>query len=152
MKRAGSETLIRTDLEHSKEIIKSEIRRQLKLKEGAENLKKVATDKRSLSQCSAILKESSAKLQDLHQQLQDLNALVNEDPICKYYRSFLSLLRSVVNVLLFPNVQVVPVNMDTQVLIATAILKVVSKKTLCTSTKSLYLYCLFLIRLKSRSR
>ncbi|KAK3753817.1 hypothetical protein QZH41_018468 [Actinostola sp. cb2023] len=81
MKRAGSESLIRTDLEHSKEIIKSEIRKQLKLKEGAENLKKVASDKKSLAQCNAILKESSVKLLDLHQELQDLNARVNEDPI-----------------------------------------------------------------------
>ena len=84
MKRAGSESLIRTDLEHSKEIIKSEIRKQLKLKEGAENLKKVASDKKSLAQCNAILKESSVKLLDLHQELQDLNARVNEDPICEY--------------------------------------------------------------------
>ncbi|XP_031561876.1 serine/threonine-protein kinase N2-like isoform X2 [Actinia tenebrosa] len=81
MQRAGSESLIRTDLDHSKEIIKSEIRKQLKIKEGAENLKKVATDKKSLSQCNAILKESSAKLQDLHQELQDLNARVSEDPM-----------------------------------------------------------------------
>lgn len=92
MQRAGSESLIRTDLEHSKEIIKSEIRKQLKIKEGAENLKKVATDKKSLSQCNAILKESSAKLQDLHQELQDLNARVSEDPMCKYYTQVLSLL------------------------------------------------------------
>lgn len=84
MQRCGSESLIRTDLEHSKEIIKSEIRKQLKLKEGAENLKKVATDKKSLAQCNAILKESSAKLEELHQELQDLNARVSDDPICKY--------------------------------------------------------------------
>ncbi|EDO43312.1 predicted protein [Nematostella vectensis] len=81
MQRSGSESLIRTDLEHSKEIIKAEIRKQLKIKEGAENLKKVATDKRSLAQCNAILKESTSKLNDLHQELQDLNARVNDDPI-----------------------------------------------------------------------
>ncbi|XP_078347622.1 serine/threonine-protein kinase N2-like [Oculina patagonica] len=80
MQRAGSETLLKTaDLEQSKEAIKSEIRKQLKLKEGAENLKKVATDKKTIAQCNTILKEATAKLQDLHDDLQDLNARVSED-------------------------------------------------------------------------
>ncbi|XP_068731739.1 serine/threonine-protein kinase N2-like isoform X2 [Montipora capricornis] len=79
MQRAGSETLLKTDLEQSKEAIKIEIRKQLKLKEGAENLKKVATDKKTLAQCNSILKEATAKLQDLHDELQDLNARVSED-------------------------------------------------------------------------
>lgn len=79
MQRAGSETLLKTDLEQSKEAIKIEIRKQLKLKEGAENLKKVATDKKTLAQCNTILKEATAKLQDLHDELQDLNARVSED-------------------------------------------------------------------------
>ena len=72
MQRAGSETLLKTDLEQSKEAIKIEIRKQLKLKEGAENLKKVATDKKTLAQCNTILKEATAKLQDLYDELQDL--------------------------------------------------------------------------------
>lgn len=84
MQRAGSETLLKTDLEQSKEAIKSEIRKQLKLKEGAENLKKVATDKKTIAQCNSILKEATAKLQDLHDDLQDLNARVSEDTPCKY--------------------------------------------------------------------
>lgn len=79
MQRAGSETLLKTDLEQSKEAIKSEIRKQLKLKEGAENLKKVATDKKTIAQCNSILKEATAKLQDLHDDLQDLNARVSDD-------------------------------------------------------------------------
>lgn len=85
MQRAGSETLLKTaDLEQSKEAIKSEIRKQLKLKEGAENLKKVATDKKTIAQCNTILKEATAKLQDLHDDLQDLNARVSEDMPCEY--------------------------------------------------------------------
>ena len=76
MQRAGSETLLMTDLEQSKEAIKAEIRKQLKLKEGAENLKKVATDKKSLAQCNSILKEANAKLNYLQEELQDLNARV----------------------------------------------------------------------------
>lgn len=88
MKRAGSETLLKTDLEQSKEAIKNEIRKQLKLKEGAENLKKVATDKKTLAQCNSILKEATAKLQDLHDELQDLNARVSEDMPCEYLNCF----------------------------------------------------------------
>lgn len=79
MQRSGSETLLKTDLEQSKEALKIEIRKQLKLKEGAENLKKVATDRKTLTQCNSILKEATAKLQDLHDELQDLNARVSED-------------------------------------------------------------------------
>ena len=84
MQRAGSETFLKTDLEQSKEAIKGEIRKQLKLKEGAENLKKVATDKKTIAQCNSILKEATAKLQDLHDDLQDLNARVSDDTPCKY--------------------------------------------------------------------
>ena len=79
MKRSGSETLLKTDLEQTKEAIKAEIRKQLKLKEGAENLKKVATDRKTIAQCNTILKDTTAKLQDLHDDLQDLNARVSED-------------------------------------------------------------------------
>ena len=85
MQRAGSETFLKTDLEQSKEAIKTEIRKQLKLKEGAENLKKVATDKKAIAQCNSILKEATAKLQDLHQELQDLNARVSEERPCKFF-------------------------------------------------------------------
>ena len=88
MKRSGSQTLLKTDLEQSKEAIKTEIRKQLKLKEGAENLKKVATDKKTLAQCNSILKEATAKLQDLHDELQDLNALVSEDVSREYLNCF----------------------------------------------------------------
>lgn len=84
MQRSGSETLLKTDLEQSKEALKIEIRKQLKLKEGAENLKKVATDRKTLTQCNSILKEATAKLQDLHDELQDLNARVSEDVACEY--------------------------------------------------------------------
>ena len=59
--------------------LKLEIRRQLKIKEGAENLKKASTDKRSLTKCNSILKEANFKLQELHYQLQDLNAGLTEN-------------------------------------------------------------------------
>lgn len=85
MQRSGSESLLRPDLDQRKETIKSEIRRQLKIKEGAENLKKVSTDKKSLAKCNNILKESTAKLQELHDELQDLNAYFMDDTPCKLF-------------------------------------------------------------------
>lgn len=60
--------------------LKTEIRRQLKIKEGAENFKKATTDKKSLTQCNTILKEANSKLQELHYQLQDLNAGITDNP------------------------------------------------------------------------
>ena len=87
MQRSGSESLLRPDLDQRKDIIKSEIRKQLKIKEGAENLKKVSTDKKSLAKCNNILKESTAKLQELHEELQDLNACFMDDTQCKLFYS-----------------------------------------------------------------
>ena len=60
--------------------LKTEIRRQLKIKEGAENFKKATTDKKSLTQCNTILKEANSRLQELHHQLQDLNAGITDNP------------------------------------------------------------------------
>ena len=84
MRRSGSESLLRPDLDQRKEYIKSEIRKQLKIKEGAENLKKVSTDKKSLAKCNNILKESTAKLHELHEELQDLNAYFMDDTPRKF--------------------------------------------------------------------
>ncbi|XP_028407651.1 serine/threonine-protein kinase N2-like isoform X4 [Dendronephthya gigantea] len=61
--------------------LKTEIRRQLKIKEGAENFKKATTDKKSLTQCNSILKEANTKLQELHYQLQDMNAGIVDNPL-----------------------------------------------------------------------
>ena len=65
-------------LETIKDSLKSEIRRELKIKEGAENLAKVAKDKRTRSELSSILKESNYKLQELHRQLNEVNAQVSD--------------------------------------------------------------------------
>nr|XP_047133739.1 serine/threonine-protein kinase N2-like isoform X2 [Hydra vulgaris] len=68
-------------VEQLKESIKLEIRRELKIKEGAENLRKVSTDKKTLAQCQQAIKMSSQKLSELHEHLQDLNAQISEDVI-----------------------------------------------------------------------
>ena len=85
MQRSGhnSETLLKTDLEQSKEATKRKIRKQLKLKEGAENLKKVATDKKALAQCKSILKGANVTIQALHDELQNLNARALVDIPCE---------------------------------------------------------------------
>ncbi|XP_067829314.1 serine/threonine-protein kinase N2 [Heptranchias perlo] len=76
-----SDTPFQQKLDEVKEQIKREIRKELKIKEGAENLRKVTTDKKNLSNVEHVLKNSNRKLEKLHQQLQDLNAhIVVKDP------------------------------------------------------------------------
>ncbi|KAJ7986667.1 hypothetical protein DPEC_G00342260 [Dallia pectoralis] len=76
-----SDTMVQQRLEEVKDQIKREIRKELKIKEGAENLKKVSTDKKSLVYVDNMLKKSNKKLEVLHQELQELNAhIVVKDP------------------------------------------------------------------------
>ncbi|XP_072347385.1 serine/threonine-protein kinase N2 [Scyliorhinus torazame] len=76
-----SDTSFQQKLDEAKEHIKREIRKELKIKEGAENLRKVTTDKKNLSNVEHVLKNSNRKLEELHEQLQDLDAhIVVKDP------------------------------------------------------------------------
>nr|KAG5690913.1 hypothetical protein BaRGS_003404 [Batillaria attramentaria] len=50
-------------------------RKEMKIKEGAEKLREVSTDKKSLSNVEHV-KKANTKLQQLHQELQDLNACI----------------------------------------------------------------------------
>ncbi|XP_041033002.1 serine/threonine-protein kinase N2 [Carcharodon carcharias] len=76
-----SDTSFQQKLDEAKEQVKREIRKELKIKEGAENLRKVTTDKKNLSNVEHVLKNSNRKLEMLHEQLQDLNAhIVVKDP------------------------------------------------------------------------
>ncbi|XP_032610185.1 serine/threonine-protein kinase N2-like [Hylobates moloch] len=76
-----SDTMVQQKLDDIKDRIKSEIRKELKIKEGAENLRKVTTDKKSLAYVDNILKKSNKKLEELHHKLQELNAhIVVSDP------------------------------------------------------------------------
>uniref|UniRef100_A0A8C8RWA6 protein kinase C n=1 Tax=Pelusios castaneus TaxID=367368 RepID=A0A8C8RWA6_9SAUR len=63
-------------LEDEKELIRRAIQKELKIKEGAENLRKVTTDKRNLVHVEHMLKSSNRKLEQLHWDLQDLNARI----------------------------------------------------------------------------
>uniref|UniRef100_T1J1B0 protein kinase C n=1 Tax=Strigamia maritima TaxID=126957 RepID=T1J1B0_STRMM len=61
-------------LEVLKEQMKKEIRKELKIKEGAENLRKVATDKRSIANVNSILKKANNKLQELQEDLHEMDS------------------------------------------------------------------------------
>uniref|UniRef100_A0A0B7AI39 protein kinase C n=1 Tax=Arion vulgaris TaxID=1028688 RepID=A0A0B7AI39_9EUPU len=69
-----SEADMQQKLEEFKEYLKKEIRKEMKIKEGAEKLREASTDKRALQNVSSIVKKANTKLQELHQELQDLNA------------------------------------------------------------------------------
>ncbi|XP_051893432.1 serine/threonine-protein kinase N2-like [Pristis pectinata] len=63
-------------LEGIKGLIRREIQKELKIKEGTENLRKVTTDKKNLAHVENILKISDQKLERLHWELQELNARI----------------------------------------------------------------------------
>ncbi|XP_030669426.1 serine/threonine-protein kinase N2-like isoform X2 [Nomascus leucogenys] len=76
-----SDTMVQQKLDNIKDRIKREIRKELKIKEGAEYLRKVTRDKKSLAYVDNILKKSNKKLEELHHKLQELNAhIVVSDP------------------------------------------------------------------------
>lgn len=63
-------------LEGVKGLIRREIQKELKIKEGTENLRKVMTNKKNLAHVENILKSSNQKLERLHWELQELNAQI----------------------------------------------------------------------------
>merc|ERR1719228_2049444 len=63
-------------LEELREYIRREIKKELKIKEGAENLRKVARDKKSVSDVNTIVKKSNSKLTEMHQELQELESQI----------------------------------------------------------------------------
>ncbi|KAK6468946.1 serine/threonine-protein kinase N1 isoform X1 [Huso huso] len=76
-----SDTSVQQRLDEEKERIRREIRKELKIKEGAENLRRATTDKKNLQNVDNMLKDSNRKLEELHCQLQELDAhIVVKDP------------------------------------------------------------------------
>lgn len=63
-------------LEELKELIRREIRKELKIKEGAEKLREVATDRKSLSHVATIVKNSNSKLAELKSELSELESQI----------------------------------------------------------------------------
>lgn len=70
------EAALPSKLEELKEHIRREIRKELKIKEGAEKLREVATDRKSLSDVAHIVKKSNSKLGELHAELQELESQI----------------------------------------------------------------------------
>ena len=101
MSRMNSEPSVHMQVEQLRESLKVEIRRELKIKEGAENLRKVSTDKKTLAQCNQAIKQSNAKLDQLHHELQEVNARLSDEILTigqtGIMSSFYYLLSSVTN-------------------------------------------------------
>ncbi|XP_062553016.1 serine/threonine-protein kinase N isoform X4 [Armigeres subalbatus] len=70
------ESLLPNRLEEIKEAIRREIRKELKIKEGAEKLREVSTDRRSLSNVASIVKKSNSKLAELKSELHELESQI----------------------------------------------------------------------------
>ncbi|NXR11661.1 PKN2 kinase, partial [Semnornis frantzii] len=63
-------------LEGERELLRHTIQKELKIKEGAENLRKATTDRKNLAHIEHVLKSSNRKLEQLHHELQELNARI----------------------------------------------------------------------------
>ena len=63
-------------LEELRDYLRQEIKKELKIMEGAENLRRVATDKKSVSNVNVIVKKSNSKLTELQQELQELESQI----------------------------------------------------------------------------
>ncbi|XP_031348614.1 serine/threonine-protein kinase N isoform X3 [Photinus pyralis] len=70
------DSLLPCKLEELKEAIRREIRKELKIKEGAEKLREVATDRKSLSHVATIVKNSNSKLAELKNELSELESQI----------------------------------------------------------------------------
>lgn len=71
---SGSEPSLQRQLEELKRKLKEDMRKELKIKEGAENLRKATTDRKSLAHVNSIVKKANSRLNDLQRQLSDLTA------------------------------------------------------------------------------
>ena len=60
-------------LKQIQEELKRDILREMKIKEGAENLRKASKDKKSLADVNSIVKQANVKLERLNQELQEVN-------------------------------------------------------------------------------
>lgn len=63
-------------LDELKEHIRREIRKELKIKEGAEKLREVAKDRRSLADVATIVKKANTKLAEMQAELQELESQI----------------------------------------------------------------------------
>ncbi|XP_066155247.1 serine/threonine-protein kinase N isoform X2 [Euwallacea fornicatus] len=71
-----NESQLPNKLEELKDIIRREIRKELKIKEGAEKLRDVSTDRKSLSHVATIVKNSNFRLTELKNELIELESQI----------------------------------------------------------------------------
>lgn len=57
-------------------MIRRAIQKELKIKEGVENLRRVATDRRHLGHVQQLLRSSNRRLEQLHGELQELHTRI----------------------------------------------------------------------------
>uniref|UniRef100_A0A8C3APM4 protein kinase C n=1 Tax=Cyclopterus lumpus TaxID=8103 RepID=A0A8C3APM4_CYCLU len=69
-----SDSSVQQRLDEHRERIRREIRKELKIKEGAENLRRATTDKRNAQQVDSQIRSFKRKLESLQAQLQELEA------------------------------------------------------------------------------
>jgi len=67
-----SDSTFQHKLEEIRHTLKNEIRKELRIKQGAQNLKTASSDKKAVSKVESIVKKTNERLETLHQQLQDL--------------------------------------------------------------------------------
>ena len=60
------------EIEEAKEAIKKEIRKEMKIKEGAEKLREATSDKKSLAHVNTIVKKANNRLEELQQELKEI--------------------------------------------------------------------------------
>ncbi len=58
------------------EHIRREIRKELKIKEGAEKLREVTTDRKSLAELTGLVKKSNSKLNEMQAELHELDSQI----------------------------------------------------------------------------
>ncbi|KAF1670374.1 Serine/threonine-protein kinase N2, partial [Pygoscelis papua] len=87
-------------LDGEKELLRRAIQKELKIKEGAENLRKATTDRKNLVHIEHVLKSSNRKLEQLHWELQELNAriVITDKEESKTGRSWVMMDRKTVKV------------------------------------------------------
>ncbi|XP_065198123.1 serine/threonine-protein kinase N2-like [Sycon ciliatum] len=76
LEKSVSNSVLDVDLESRKDKIKAEIRKELKIKEGADNLAKVAKDAKQRRSVTAILKTCQLKISKLQDELERLNTVI----------------------------------------------------------------------------
>ncbi|KAL4218900.1 Serine/threonine-protein kinase N2 [Mactra antiquata] len=63
----------KAEIEEAIDSVKKEIRKEMKIKEGAERLREATNDKKSLSHIQSIVKKANNRLQELQQELNELS-------------------------------------------------------------------------------